>query len=480
MLPEKMEGRALWFAAALYVLLYVVFWPPIITTMDESAYLNFAYVLRQGTFYSDVVGVPLPMFIEAAGHLTIKYPPGMSLYLAALSFLGWKLALGANLLVHLATFFTVARLLKVAGASSLFALFFLLHPTAVIYSRTIMSDPLGGLLVALAFLACVTKRPLVAGLVLGLAVLVKTANGMIFGLFALGMLLELSGAGKPRSLSALRPLVLFVLGAVPLMAVAFLYQRVVQEGGWAKYSGPGQFTLGYFAQHFPFYLVALLLVFPGMLLGVVLYRGPGRWPLLLSAAGVVGFYSAYYFLDETGSKVESFVIGQRFLLAVLPLLVVAYGAWLSQLRLAPLVRRVLPLAASVLFVGAGAIHWRHQSNLKKLVQVRNEVAAQVPESATLGCNVHVGKLLHPAWTGKRAFLFFAGGERTAGEVAQLRAALAKGPVAFACWSREYPAMNPDEAQLLQAVEAQFETRSLSTSLAGLQIRELVAERQETR
>ena len=229
MLPEKFEARALWFAAALYVLLYVLFWPPIITTMDESAYLNFAYVLRQGTFYADVAHITLPMYVEAAGHITIKYPPGMSVYLAVLSFLGWKLALGANLLVHLATFFTVARLLRLVGASSLFGLFFLLHPTAVVYSRTIMSDPLGGLLVALAFLACVTKRPLVGGLMLGLAVLVKTANGMIFGLFALGMLLELVGAGKPRSLSTLRPLVLFVLGGVPLMAVAFLYQKIVQE-----------------------------------------------------------------------------------------------------------------------------------------------------------------------------------------------------------------------------------------------------------
>src|SRR5262249_54440073 len=44
-------------AAALYIVLYALFWPRIYTTMDEAAYMGNAYVLRQGTIYSDVAGV---------------------------------------------------------------------------------------------------------------------------------------------------------------------------------------------------------------------------------------------------------------------------------------------------------------------------------------------------------------------------------------------------------------------------------------
>jgi len=481
MLPEKTETRLLWLLAALYALLFIALWPPLTTTMDESAYLGFAYVLRQGTFYSDIAGITTPMYIEAGPHLTIKYPPGMSVYLAALSGLSWTLALGANLFVHLATFFTVARLLRLAGASALFAVFYLLHPTAVIYSRTLMSDPLGGLLVALAFLALVQKKPLLAGTTLGLAVLVKTANGLTLGLFALGLLGEALLPWKPRSskelLTLALPAIRLVLGALPLMGVAYVYQKTIQDGGWAKYSGPGQFTLGYFVQHLPFYLLALLLVFPGMLVGLIAYKGPGRGPLWLAVAGIVGFYSAYYYLDSTGSKVESFILGQRFLLAVLPLVVVAYGAWLQQLVGQ---RKVLiPFAALVLvlFAVAAAVQVKHQGNLKKLVLIQREVAAKIPESAPLACNVHVGKLLHPFWTGKRAYLMIEGGVKLTPDLKSLSERVAARPIMVALWSRSEA--GPEQG-LWEALHARFETRDIPTAVEGLLLTELVAEKKQAR
>lgn len=484
MLPEKTETRLLWLLAALYALLFIAFWPPLTTTMDESAYLGFAYVLRQGTFYSDIAGITTPMYITAGQHVTIKYPPGMSVYLAALAGISWNVALGANLLVHLATFFTVARLLRLAGASAIFAVFYLLHPTAVIYSRTLMSDPLGGLLVALAFLALVQKKPVLAGTTLGLAVLVKTANGFTLGLFALGLLGEALLPWKPRSpkelLTLALPAIRLVLGALPLMVVAYVYQKTVQEGGWAKYSGPGQFTLGYFVQHLPFYLVALLVVFPGMLVGLIAYKGPRRGPLWLAVAGIVAFYSAYYYLDSTGSKVESFILGQRFLLAVLPLVVVAYGAWLQ--RLIGQRKVLVPFAALVLalLLGAAAVQAKHQSNLKKLVQIQQEVAAKVPEKAALACNVHVGKLLHPAWTGKRAYLMIEGGGWLESDLAHVAQRVRVAPVFVALWSRDYRTETSAEQELWRALHARFEAHDLPTRVEGLQLTELVAEKNQAR
>src|SRR3712207_3442072 len=77
------EGNALLFGAAVcYSLLYLFFWPPMYTTMDESSYLNMAYVLRQGTVYPDVAGVPTLNAFPVDGHMVVKYPLGMPALLA--------------------------------------------------------------------------------------------------------------------------------------------------------------------------------------------------------------------------------------------------------------------------------------------------------------------------------------------------------------------------------------------------------------
>ncbi|MCX6368205.1 MAG: hypothetical protein NTX57_16095 [Armatimonadetes bacterium] len=493
MLPEKNEMRLLSLAAILYVVLALLFWPPVTTTMDESAYLNFAYVLRQGTFYSDVAHVTTTMYITAGEHFTIKYPPGMSLYLASLSFLGWPVVMGANILVHLTTFFVVGRLLRHVGASALFALLFLFHPTAVIYSRTLMSDPLGGLAVAVAFLAHIRARPLLAGLVLGTAVLVKTANGIVVPLAILGILIEELLPWRrctfTQRVAQLRPVIFLVLGALPGIIVAYLYQKIIQQGGWAKYdAGSGElsdrFNLTYFMQHFPFYILATGLIFPGMVAAPIFYRKKGCWFLRLAILGIILFYSPYFFLDATNQPLESFIIGQRFLLAILPLFIVAYGKVLTDFlapRLSP--RQWLILAVvtgALLFLGTGAVHWRHQKMLRTLESLRSDIGREVPEAAELVCTAHIGKLLHPAWTGRRLYDSI-NGEEDGLKVISQRLSVGSEPVYLALWSREYRAETPREQALWKAVHERFKVRDVpDRSHDGLQLTQILAEKLSVR
>ncbi|WP_309710335.1 hypothetical protein [Armatimonas sp.] len=480
--------RLLSLAAILYVVLALLFWPPVTTTMDESAYLNFAYVLRQGTFYSDVAHVTTTMYIAVGEHFTIKFPPGMSLYLAGLSFIGWPFVMGANVLVHLTTFFVVGRLLRSVGASALFALLFLFHPTAVIYSRTLMSDSLGGLAMALAFLAYLKERPLLAGLVLGTSALIKTANILMLPLMVLGVLIDLLLLWWPCNFKELlvrvRPAILLVLGALPGACIAYFYQKMVQEGGWAKYGGPGQFSLSYFKQHLPFYLLATGTIFPGMAAAPLLYRGGGAWVLRLPILGVILFYSMFYYLDSTNSKLESFIIGQRFLLVILPLFIVAYGKVLTDFlapRLSP--RQWLNLtvvAGALLFLGTAAVHWRHQKMLRTLESLRRDIGREVPEAAELVCTAHIGKLLHPAWTGRRLYDSI-NGEEDGLKVISQRLSVGVEPVYLALWSREYRAETPREQALWKAVHERFKVRDVpDRSQDGLQLTQILAEKSSVR
>jgi hypothetical protein len=356
------------------------------------------------------------------------------------------------------------------GASALFALLFLFHPTAVIYSRTLMSDPLGGLAVAVAFLAHIRARPLLAGLVLGTAVLVKTANGIVVPLAILGTLIEELLPWRrctfTQRVTQLRPVIFLVLGALPGIIVAYLYQKIIQQGGWAKYdAGSGElsdrFNLTYFMQHFPFYILATGLIFPGMVAAPIFYRKKGCWFLRLAILGII-----------------------LFLLAILPLFIVAYGKVLTDFlapRLSPRQWLILAVVAgALLFLGTAAVHWRHQKMLRTLESLRSDIGREVPEAAELVCTAHIGKLLHPAWTGRRLYDSISGEEDGLKVISQ-RLSVGSEPVYLALWSREYRAETPREQALWKAVHERFKVRDVpDRSHDGLQLTQILAEKLSVR
>lgn len=400
-------------AAALgYALLYLAFWPPIFSTIDESSYLGMAYVLRQGTIYPDEAGVFVATAFPAGEHIVSKYPLGMPALLALTSFFGWPFALGTNLLVHLLTFFIVARLLHRVGASPLFALLFLFHPTAIIYSRTVMADSASGLLLALSFYCFLNRRYAWVGILVGVSVLLRTANVFALPVFALAVLLRpapplpdgLADTGEESSLRGrLTAAILMSLASLPFLGLAAYYMVVVTKGLMA--ANTGSFGAQYFPQMFPFYVLTLMLLWPGMLLAPLIYRGPGRLIIAGISYGFILLYSFWYYRDQGGSTAESLIVGQRYFLAVLPLLIVAYGKALQQIlgqRLSPRVVTAVAAAALPLFlVATFAINRKHSGFLAEQARVRDVlVAATAPEDIVYA-GMQAAKLLHPAWGGKR-------------------------------------------------------------------------------
>ena len=149
---------------------------------------------------------------------------------------------------------------------------------------------------------------------------------------------------------------------------------------------------------FPAYVLGLLLLYPGMLLGPALYRGRGRVVVGGLCYGFLLLYSFWYYRDQGGSWAETLVVGQRYFLAALPLWIIAYSivCWSLLRRISP--RRQSLFAAVTVFAFfcvAGGISVRHARYTAQLADVRTKLLAIVSPRDVLICNVQVAKLFYP-------------------------------------------------------------------------------------
>lgn len=447
----RIENSVLAGAALLYILIYVMFWPPIHSTMDEGSYLGFARVLQEGTLYADVAEERVVLALPAHGHHVSKYPLGMSALLALTSLVGgWTFALGTNLLLHLVNFVLVAILLRRQKVPAVLAVLYLLHPTAALYSRTVMSDTASAVLLTLAFWGYLRRNWALAGVLAGLSVLLRTGNAVALPIFCIAALLTTETGNEARLtdlLSRVRSAALFVLGATPFLLAAGYYAVVVADGQMG--GSTGAFGREYFAANFTAYTIGLLLVFPGMLLAPLFYRGEGRGVLAGLVYGFLFLYCFWYYRDQGATAVESMIRGLRYFVVVLPLLTVAYGEVLWRLLFVRLPRSVhiggAVAVVAVLFLVTLMIGKKHQESLMNMARVRDALLAQTNPADVILCNMQVAKLLHPGWGERRYLIPAHTHEETVHTVRNMMANTPRGRLVVATWAR--PGRQDDRAEV---------------------------------
>jgi cbb3-type cytochrome oxidase subunit 3 len=478
--PRIPATLLLWIAGLVYAALYLVFRPHINAIMDESAYLSAAYAIRHGTFYLDIAGVTSIFSYPVGAHVVNQYPPGMPALIAAISVLGWPAVQMLNLAVQLLIFASLTQILRRLKLSPLWAVLYLFHPTAVIYSRTVMSDLPSSLLITVAFLCYLRRRFALSGALIGLAAIVRTANAITLPLFMLGLLLDNDGwdavtdaaATAPSLALRIRSAIVMGISAFPLVLGAWLYQAIVQQGGWKKYSSGGQFGPHNFPHVFPHYAFALFVLYPGMILAPAFYRGSNRWTIRCLSYGIVLFYSCYFFSDATASALESFIIGQRYMLTVLPLFIVAYGAAVERLSVrvpSTLRRSALAVAAALLLAGAAAVHEKHQHYLDSGARIQRTLLATIGPDDTLVCNIHVATLLPPLMPGgkRHVLLFGLTPKATLQEITDAAIARPGGRIFVADWNRDYRAESGLEVAIIDTIEERFPHHALNGTLDPL-------------
>ena len=395
-----------------FVVTYFVYFPHIYATEDDASYLAQAYALRHGHLTLDSLHQNVVQAFTVGHHLVSQYPPGMPALLAAASLFGWTAALGVNLVVILATCGIVAYLLRRHRLPIVFALLYLFYPTAVLFSRTVMTDLLSGLLVAAAIAAVIDKRPLVTGLLLGTAVLVRDANVLACVTVPAGVLFDVwrHGDRADRGRQALRWSARYGIGLVPGAAVAFTTYYAVDGG--QSLSHTGQFALHYLPHHLPHLVVGLLVMYPLMLFAPLFLRSPARSAVLLTSYGFLVLYGSWFFQDQGSSASQTLVLAQRFMLVALPLFVLAYADAICSIarrlglaRVRPLLRlAVTGAAAAILVVASFAIQRTDQHHAAALLSVRTALLKAVNSTDLLVCDKEVAKLILPQWGSRDIYI----------------------------------------------------------------------------
>jgi hypothetical protein len=414
----QLQRLALAAAALAYTALFAATYPPMYLASDEAGNLALAGVLRQGTPFADAAGRQLPAPVPARdGHRTSRYPPGLAALLAPLTLAGPGAAFLLPLAVHLAIFFLLAWLLARAGLAPLWAVLYLCHPTAVLHSRTLMSNlPAAAVLLgAFALLVRGGALPaLAAGLLLGFGTLVRQPLVLAGAALALGAawrgrraLLAGSWAERLRGAPAL-----FVFGLVPGLAAYAIYHWWVfgspLASGYAEVGAGRLFGAAVLAHNLPRYALILLAVYPLMLVAPAFYRGPWQAEVVLLPAGCLLFYGAYGWFDAGASLPETAMRAPRFLLPALPFFVIAYAGMLAApLRRVPgLELAALGLAAVLGLGGAVAVSAGHGRAQAQQAADRDGLYAATAEGAVLVCSIETAELLQDDW-GRREAVDYA-------------------------------------------------------------------------
>lgn len=410
--PSDKAGWALLAAALLvYALSFAWFYPPLAGVEDEAGFINQAFVWSKGALTAEGVGLArLPDFVPVPGQGQVSWRnPGRSLTLLPLVGAGldrWIFATGA--VIHGATVLIAAFVLRFSGASPLWAILLLCHPTLALYSRTVVADGLGGLFVLGAVGAALARSRWAwsVGALLGLAVISRYQAAVVvpFVLVALW-----HHRGMRRALEAAASFGVLALALVGYNE--FLYARWLGPAGMSVGGAivgaptPELFALQNIWIQLPFYTLALLVLWPGQLLALAAPVGPLRSYACAVGLPVLALMSAYFFRDRGAGFLQDLVLGQRLLLIALPVWIVCYGVALQRLVLASRDKlgargrtagsAVAVILATVMLGGQVLLSQRHQQHLDRLLQARDFVTAHVPRGAL----IHANQVLHKLfWT----------------------------------------------------------------------------------
>ena len=413
-------------AMAGLVLLWVLWYPPAISISDESAYLTQAQLFAAGKVTDDATVRTVGMIETPRGWVSWR-PPGWSLVLAPAQWIHWRAGFLVPLACVLLAALFCAAALERNGIAGAWALLLPLHPAVVLYSRTMMSEALALLVVAVAVWASDPDRPrsLIAGLTIGVMPGVREA------LLPIAVVLGVLTAARLRRAAGFAAIGPLALGAAaPLLALAAYNHAVFGDPFWLRVTIPGEIDLSTAHERGLFYLLALNLLWPGMLVGACAAQHRRRLDVVLLTATGFGVYSAYYWVDRRYGMPTDLVVGLRFFVPLLPVLLLGYAALLhrSWERWVPSAR--VPVAAAVLLVAADAVVVAaHQQFLAAVARRRDAAVEAAREAGAVVAHGSAAELFNRAWGGPPVVL--------SGSVDDLRQAVAaracepRGAVGFA-------------------------------------------------
>lgn len=397
---EAPDARFAWVLVAVFLSLYVMsfaaFYPRYATNHDEAHYIRQARLLLEGT--SAVVQID-PVTGAERSKVMGSYPVATALITAPfIAAFGGRAAFAVACLALIVAVVITARWLQHEGRSPAFALLLLGFPPMLVMARIAMSDVPSTAWVVLGFwlfwrgLDAESRAGamfwLAAGFVAGASLTFRASNPVLFVPLFAGTVLR-------RELKA---------GWLVVGGVAGLAMRLATQ---AVFFGDAMFERSAYRwspetidERLWLYLVALLVFIPGGLVFSMLYRGRRRPEIIATIVVFVTLYLLQAYSTVETSVPKRLILGLRYLLPVLPMMIFAMAESLPRLwsdamaKRAP-AGRALPeriaaglvwawlagIAVAVLAVHPAFASWGRTQDL-----LRETIATHVPNDAVLITN----------------------------------------------------------------------------------------------
>ncbi|MEJ2354626.1 MAG: hypothetical protein P8Y62_01785 [candidate division WOR-3 bacterium] len=372
----------------LQVAVIFLFYPDFYGIYDEDLYLTATHAMQNGSFFYEKSGVDAPLLgaVEGTKGAVSIYPPGNSVLLLPFTVIHWKLGFLKNILLYIGSFLLFISILRKLKIDPMYSLVFLLHPTIVLFSRTLMSDIPSMFFLLVGVLLLLDKKNLGAGFSLGFLLLLRYPNViLIIGIF--GALLYRKEYKK--SLRLLPGIVFFSFALFGY--VMHVYGSIL---GPFAVDGARSFGFSYFIYNFPYYLLSLNVLFPGMLLIAIFFgfKNKKSFLFIIPSLLIIIFYSFYYYIDGGSNIIEKLVKGQRFMIPVIPLLLIPYLQFFHNRKF---MKKVFVFVVPLLFIFACGIHYKHYEFVKKEKILSQTVRENIGDSDVVICNSDTDELFNP-------------------------------------------------------------------------------------
>jgi len=381
----KKDWAILFFFAFLFTIIYIVYYPPLSGIEDEVGFINQAILWSHQKFILDTPFID-GKFLGDLGEYNSRFlftrNPLRSLTI--LPFI-WANQLGSifysSLFIHLSLTLIFGIILHHFLISPMYAIFVLFHPTLALYSRTIMADTLAATAILLGFLFTIKSKKygsILSGVSIGIATFARYHAAFALLFFAIFYFYF-----NNRKFDFKKTILCTLSGAIPILLV-LLYNSYLFKSPFGLTAQLGEFSFLFLKDNLSFYLVALTLIWPGMLLAPF-FKFNKYTPLISSIAlFYLLFLLFYYFHDASNNFFQTLVIGQRLLQIAIPFWCLSFILVLNRLLVKwTYAQYYLILTATVLLFANLFLFHSHDRHLDELVEYKRIVSAEIPENSSV-------------------------------------------------------------------------------------------------
>jgi hypothetical protein len=383
-LYQILSNYSLYLSIILLAVVFFHFYPVTFASLDEHDYLNNANLILHGQLRQTCSETALTQF-PVSDYCISKFNLGTSLFYIPAVLTNPRAAFAITFAMFALGIVLIHLILKQLKIDPIFTYLYAFYPSFVFFSRTLFSETFSATLILLLvylllrFTATHSWRVgVLIGLVTGLAIYVRYTN-----IFTLVVMLvcfwtsELQLNWKniwsfdmnlDKFWHYIGPIVVGLLPAMGLiMAVdIYLYGGFLRTGYY--YAGEQMLNFSQAPLLLLQFGVALCLAYPGMLIVAFVTKMTQRNWILFPALTSIVFYLGYAHSLFEG-RILDLVVGIRYLVPIIPLLLILYFKWLNKFSRLTWFRLSIVMIAIALGVNVWIMSSQHEDYLRSSAPV---------------------------------------------------------------------------------------------------------------